>query len=255
MVKQGEQKLFYKDFGGLEKVTIIPFETHWGSKGFDKELFLKHVDWVGESDNTYALFVGDNIECATRDSVGAGVFEQEEIVDEQVDGFVEAVKPLADEGKVLGLHTGNHEWRVYKHSGLDIAKQMAKMLGVTYFGWTIHHLWKVGAQNYTAMSMHGSSGSRLPHTKIKAVLDRQNMSDVEVYIMGHLHQLSHHTRTFYMIDKRIRTVKEGEKHFLLCGSYLNHWGGYAEQAGYEMMRKGSPKVKLSGLEHRIKISL
>ena len=81
------------------------------------------------------------------------------------------------------------------------------------------------------------------------------MSDVDIYAMGHLHQLSHHTRTFYTVDKRGRRVVESEKHFLLCGSYLNHWDGYAEQAGYEMMRKGSPKLKLSGLEHQIRVSI
>jgi hypothetical protein len=169
--------------------------------------------------------------------------------------WCDKVRPLAEAGKVIGTHTGNHEARIYKSCGVDIARIMARELGIKYFGSTVHHLFRVGKESYTLMSMHGSGGSRLPHTKIKAVIDRANMSDVEIYLMGHLHQLSHHTRDFYAIDKRKRTVVQSQKHFVLCGNYLKHWGSYAEEAGYELTRSGSPKIKLSGLEHRIKVSL
>lgn len=255
MVKAGTQKLNVQTFD-LDKLILVPFgDIHMGSKGFNRDKFMEDLEWTEKVPNAYGLFMGDNIECATRDSVGAGVYEQDEIVEEQVEDFIKTVQPLVDAGKVIGTHTGNHEWRVYKNSGLDLTNQMAKRLGIKYFGWSVHHLLRVGDQSYTLFTTHGSGGSRLPHTKIKAVLDRQNITDVDIYLMGHLHQLSHHTRTFYQVDKRSKTVVEGEKHFVLCGSYLEHWGGYAEQAGYEMMRMGSPKVKLGGLERRIKISL
>ena len=254
-VKKGKQKLNVAKFKA-DKVTIVGLgDIHWGSKYCDTDLVKEHIDWIGERDNTYMIGMGDMIECATRDSVGAGVYEQDEIVDEQLDSIVNTIKPLADAGKIIGNHTGNHEWRVYKGIGVDLAKIVCDKLNITYLGWSVHHLIRVNNQSYIFYSAHGSTGARLPHTKIKAAIDRANISDAEVYLIGHTHQLAHHTRTFYRVNKSKRMVEEGEKHFVLTGSYLNHWGGYAEMSGYEMMRKGSPKIKLSGLEHRIKISL
>ena len=250
------QKLNIVDFKDLEHVTIVAFgDNHVGSKHCDEDLLKRHIDWVMKTPNNFALFIGDNIDAATRDSVGAGVYEQSEIIQEQMEHWCDLVRPLANHGKIIGTHDGNHERRVWKSSGILIGKVMAKDLGIKYLGPSVMHLVRVGGESYTMYSTHGSGGSRLPHTKIKAVLDRANMVDAEVYVMGHLHNLSHHVRQYYFIDKKSKSVREGEKHFVICGSYLNHWNSYAEEAGYEMMKKGSAKIKLSGLEHRIRVSL
>jgi hypothetical protein len=251
-----KQKLNVVDKSSLDHLTIVPFgDNHVGSKYCDGKLLREHVDWVLKEKNTMALFMGDNIDAGTRDSVGASVYEQSEIIDEQVQEWVGIVQPLVKAGKVIGTHAGNHEDRVFRATGVDITRIMAKEAGIKYFEWSIIHNVKVGGQHYVIYSTHGSGGSRLPHTKIKAVLDRGNMVDAEVYLMGHLHALDHHVRQFYRYDSRERRVVEGEKHFVLCGSYLSHWGSYGEHAGYELQKKGSPKVKLSGLEHRIRVSL
>jgi len=251
----GQQKLNTEKFNA-DKITLVPFgDNHLGSKFCDLDLLKQHIDWVYNSKDTYALFMGDNIDAGTRDSVGASVYEQTEIIDAQMEEWQNLVKPLVEKNKIIGTHSGNHEYRVYKSTGIDICKIMAKSLGIKYFGWNIINYFKVGNQNYTIFSGHGSGGSRLPHTKIKAVLDRMNMADAEIYLMGHLHALDHHVRQFYHLDKKKGIVIEAEKHFVLCGSYLNHWESYGAQAGYELLKKGSPKIKLSGIEKRIKVSI
>ena len=239
----------------LDKL-VLAFITdiHLGSKYCDRDLLRENLDWVMENDNVYVIDGGDLLETATRDSVGAGIFEQDEIVQEQLEEAKGLYKPLADSGKLLGLHRGNHEYRVFKHSGTNLTKVMAELLGVKYFGDGVLHYFQVGGENYTLYSCHGSSGAKLPHTKIKSCIDLANMVDVEVYMMGHLHQLSHHTREFYNINKRKRTVEKGQKHFVLGGSYLSHWGSYGQMKGYEMMRKGSAKIKLHGDKHVIRVS-
>lgn len=250
------QKLNLVDRRDLEHLIIVPFgDNHVGSKHCDIELLKQHIDWTMNEPNSMALFMGDNIDAGTRDSVGASVYEQTEIIQEQMEEWTRLVQPLVDAGKAIGTHSGNHEDRVYKAVGLDLGAMMARQAGMKYFGPSVMHYARVGDQNYTIYSTHGSGGSRLPHTKIKAVLDRANMVEAEIYLMGHLHQLSHHVRQFYTIDKRNKTVTEAEKHFVLCGSYLTHWNSYAEAAGYELMKRGSPKVKLSGVEKRIRVSL
>ena len=81
------------------------------------------------------------------------------------------------------------------------------------------------------------------------------MIDVEIYAQGHLHQLSHHVQNYYIVNKRNKTIEERQKHYIITGSYLKHWGSYAHVGNMEPARVGSPKIKLNGLEHIIKVSL
>ncbi len=253
--KSKEIKLNYMNFSDKEKVSLIlKGDEHFGSKYFDKK---EHNDWMKwiEKNDCYIIGMGDNLETATKDSVGAGIYEQDFFLDEQVEKWVEMNKKIAEQGKLMGLHRGNHEERIYKHSGLDITRMMCNMLGVKNFGvGTIHYI-KVGNQSYSMYTTHGHSGARLPHTKIKACIDLSNMVDVDIYGMGHTHQLSHHVRQFYRPNKRAKTLTETTKHFVLTGSFLTHWGSYAHEAGYEMMRKGAVRIKLHGEKSLIKVSL
>ena len=57
---------------------IFVGDCHNGSPQFDKLRFLKMLDYCREK-GIYVFLMGDLIEMATRDSIGAGVYEQEEI--------------------------------------------------------------------------------------------------------------------------------------------------------------------------------
>ncbi len=239
----------------VDKLTLVCMgDEHIGSQFYDEDTHLENLEWCYKNKSPIIL-MGDTMETATKDSVGAGVFEQDEIVQEQLEKAEKIYKPLAEKGLILGNHIGNHEARVYNHSGANLSKILAKLLGIKYLGVGAISNIKVGKESYTLYTTHGHSGSRLPHTKIKAVLDLSNMIDTEIYAMGHLHALDHHIRNMYSFDKRNKKIMEKQKHFILTGSYLNHWGGYAHIKGLEPARKGSPKIKLSGLEHRIRVSL
>jgi len=253
-VNELKPTLNYKKFD-VDKLTLnLIGDSHIGSKYFDEDLFKEIIEWTYEN-NTPCILMGDMIETATRNSVGAGVYEQQEIVQEQLEHFYYLIRPLAEKKLILGIHPGNHELRIFKDSGLNITKMMSKELKIPYLGWGKLHYFKVGKEGYTMYTTHGSSGARLAYTKIKGALNLSNLADAEIYAMGHVHQLSHHVQNFYSIDKRSRTVKESQKHFILTGSFLNHWGSYGHVKSYEPMRKGSPKVKLGGLEHSIRVSI
>ncbi len=238
-----------------DRLVLVPFgDLHTGSKHFDEELAREAVDWCVD-EGAFVLGMGDMLESATRDSVGSGVYDQTEILQVQMQHLYDILQPLVDKDLLLGMHPGNHELRVYKSSGVDITKIMCRELGVPYLGWGKLHRFKVNDQAYTLYSTHGSSGARLPHTKMKGCLDLANLVDAEIYCMGHLHQLAHHVRNFYTPNSRSKKVDEKQKHFLLCGSYLSHWGSYGHVKSYEPMRKGSPKIKLAGDKHQIRVSL
>ena len=229
-------------------------DEHIGSKHYDKKTHHEILDWC-EKENIPLILMGDELETATKDSIGAGVYEQEDIVQKQLENAVETYKPLADKGLILGNHIGNHEARVYNSAGANLSKILATMLNIEYLGVGAAHYFRVGNQRYTAYTCHGNSGARLPHTKIANVIKTANMVDVDIYAQGHVHQLSHHVQNYYSIDKSRKQVRESQKHYILTGSYLKHWGSYAQIANYEPARIGSPKVKMSGLEHQIRVSL
>ncbi len=246
--------LDYRKFDVDKLELILMGDMHLGSRHYDEDLHKEHIDYCLENE-TPIILMGDQIETATRDSVGAGVYEQSEIIEFQLEHFQRLMEPLANEGLILGMHLGNHEARLYGSSGIDLTKIMAKELGAKYYSWGQLHRFVVGNQGYTLYTTHGASGARLPHTKIKGVLDLANLADAEIYAMGHLHQLTHHIRNYYSIDLKNKKVIEEQKHFILTGSYLTHWGSYAHIKSYEPMRKGSAKIKLDGEKHQIRVSL
>lgn len=238
-----------------EKATIVLMgDEHIGSKFYDEDTHRRMLDWCYEN-KAPIILMGDEMETATKTSVGAGVFEQNEIVQGQLEKAVSLYKPLADEGLILGNHIGNHEARVYNSSGVNLSKILSQMIGSNYLGAGAAHYIRVGNQNYTMYTTHGSSGARMPHTKIANTIKLANMIDAEIYAQGHLHQLSHHTQNYYAVDKRSKTIKEKQKHYIITGAYLDHWGSYAHTAGMEPARKGSPKLKLGGTEKSIRVSL
>lgn len=242
-----------------EKFTIVLMgDEHIGSKNYLPDYHKNYLDWCCDTKTPF-IHMGDMLECATRNSVGAGVYEQNEIIQEQMEHAYNIYKEAIDKKLIMGMHIGNHEARVWKSSGINVTKLMAKQFNSKYFGFGKAHYFLVKCgkhkEGYTMYTTHGASGARLPQTKIKSVLDLANMIDVEIYGMGHTHQLASHTRVFYHLNKKNKMIDPGEKHFILTGSYMGHWGSYAHVANLEPMKIGSPKIKLSGKEHRIRVSV
>jgi hypothetical protein len=248
------KKIYYHKFDKDKQIIVPMGDIHYKTPQTDMDTVKSILDWGVENDAKFIL-MGDILETATRESVGAGVYEQSEIVQTQLEDMVKLFKPVAEEGCILGSHVGNHENRVYNSSGLNLSKIFATMIDVPYLGIGAAWMFRVGKETYTAYTTHGHSGARMPHTKIATVIKQNQMINTEIYIHAHLHQLSHHVQNYYEVNKRNKTIEEAQKHYLLTGSFLKHWGGYAQIAGYEPARIGCPKVKLSGLEHRIRISL
>jgi len=236
-----------------EMITLVlQGDPHVGAKTFDEESFQEDV--ARASDKGYFwLNMGDALETATRDSVGAGVYEQSEIVDKQLEHYLELVRPLTDKGLFVGSHMGNHEFRLYKSAGFDLSKQISRSTGTKHFGDGVVHYIRVGGQNYVVYTTHGSSGARMPHTKIKVAIDLEKMVEAEIYAMAHLHTLSHHVRQYYAFDKRNRQLVRAERHFIITGSYLTHWGSYAHQKGMEPSKIGSARIRLYGDKKKIQV--
>lgn len=226
-------------------------DAHLGSPQFDQPRFLAMLDYCLKN-RLYVLLMGDLLETATRNSVGAGVYEQESTPDSQYEQMTGWLRPLAEQGLIIGAHLGNHEERIYKESGFNVTKAMCRELGVKYLGdacWTHLH---IGNQTYVLYTMHGRTGSRFDGTALLA-LERISVSFfADLVAMGHAHKLI----TSSVIIQRVVNglVKEFKKYLLICGSYLKYDGGYGQTIGLPISKLGSPKVKFFGNKHDLFIS-
>jgi len=118
-------------------------------------------------------------------------------------------------------------------------------------GW---NLFKVGNQNYSVYSLHGSTGSRFVYTKLKALVDISHSFDAHIIVMGHIHDLADVSQIVEYVDLRSKTIQQRKKFLILTGHYLRYDKGYAQAKGYPISKLGSPKVKLFSEKFDIHIS-
>lgn len=253
--EENNPTLYYKKFDKDELKILLVGDEHIGNAQHNRKKLMVNLEWA-YNNKIHILHMGDGVESATRSSVGAGVYEQEDILDKQMSDWIAIYEPFVKEGLFLGAHVGNHEARVFKDDGVNIMRHMCRQINGKYLGVAKNIAFRVGNETYLLYTTHGASGARMPHTKIKGVLDLERIvDDVEIYAMGHLHQLSHHVRECYGINLRKKIIERKKKHFILTGAYLKYWNSYAHVKSMEPARQGSPLVTLDGNKHSINVSL
>jgi len=226
-------------------------DWHVGSATFDEKLLLENLKKCLD-EHIYMICMGDQLEMATRVSPGAGVFSQEK-PDNQIDWVIQQLKPLQEAGLLLGIHQGNHEARLSNVAGVNITKLMANAIGCRYLNHAAFHLLRVGKQSYTVHSTHGSSGARLPYSKVKAGLDVFRYVNAELVLYGHLHGLDQMSQLYYEVNKTRKVVETKKRKVVLTGSYLRYRGSYAEKKNMPPVPIGSPIITFYSDEHEMRV--
>ena len=229
-------------------------DLHYGHPECDDKRAKEMLEWALDN-KVYVLGMGDYIECGTRPSVGDSVYQQKLNPHKQMDTVVEWLEPLANEGLLLGIHTGNHEFRITQTTSIDVTKIMAKQLRVSYLGYAIWNLFSINGHKYTIYSNHGSSGSKFKHTKIKAIMDLTQWIHADCIAMGHVHSLAAEPVLIQRVDKGNRQVIEDTCYVVLTGSFLTWDKSYAQMKNMPITKLGSPKVKIYANKHDMKFSL
>jgi len=226
-------------------------DVHLGSPQCDIGKFETMLNYCYKT-NTPVYLMGDLIEMATRDSVGAGIYEQEFMGQNQYERMIEYLRPLARKNLLLGFLNGNHEDRVYQKTGIDVSKAMCRELGVPYLSNACWNLLRVGNQTYSIYLLHGRTGARFDGTALLA-LERISVSfHCDIVAMGHAHKII--SSIVLMQAVKNGKVTEHKKHLFITGSYLKYDGSYAQTAGLPISKLGSPKVKFFSDRHDINLS-
>ena len=239
----------YRDKKYLE--TFWFSDVHLGHHACDECMFLDNVKFVKDRKIPCAD-LGDLIENATRDSVGAGVYEQEEIAQQQLERAIEIYEPISKQIKVM--QPGNHEMRTMNKSGINLTRIMARMLKVPYAGAGVMHYLLVGNQRYTGYSHHGGSGATTVGGKLNAIKRPAGFIDADFIISGHLHDCLYNSMDSFYLDKRDKTVKKRTKHLIQNGAYLDWWNTYGQVKAYEPGTKGNALLIFDGNKKDIKVN-
>ena len=235
-------------------------DLHYGAPTCKIELAQEMLDYCLKK-HIYVIGMGDYIEMATRVSPGSSLYRQVKTPQDQMDFVTEMLRPLAKKGLLLGLHFGNHEERAFSLTGMNVVRTMARELSherkgssCRNLGYSAFHLIHVGKQNYDMYTTHGSSGSRTPETKLRAVRRYGEYIDVEIIAIGHVHDLLSTSFDHYRVNKSKRRVEFKKAFYIITGSYLGHEGSYAEQKAMIPGQLGSPKVRFLADKHDVFVS-
>jgi hypothetical protein len=226
-------------------------DVHYGSPQCDHDRFMANLEYCLKN-HVYIVLMGDLCEVATRHSVGSGVYEQEQIAEDQHEQICLWLRPLAEKGLILGSHQGNHGERVYKETGYNVDKALCRELSIPYLGDACWSEFKVGKETYTIYSLHGRTGSRFDGTALLAVERISTSFFADMVCMGHVHK----TINSIVLMQRVRhgRVIEHKKHLLITGAYLRYDKGYGQTLGLPISKLGSPKVKFYSNRHDLVIS-
>lgn len=199
-------------------------DVHYGASTFREDMFQKAIQHIKGTNNSYVILMGDLLEVGTRTSVGDGVYTQDCTSTEQYEYIIDELSLI--QNKIIGCHTGNHEARIYKQDGFDLTKQLCRELDIPYFDSHALNIFSIkGCYDFNVLTMHGVSGARLLQSKMKSLMDFQNIYDSDLYVMAHTHHCFTWNTPYYTRNGKKR------RYFLLSGSFMEYIGSYAQSKG------------------------
>ena len=251
----------------FKELLLIPTsDVHYGNPLHSASHFRRHLKLISDTPNAVTIFNGDIIEAVTKQSKG-DIYKQSKTPQDQADDILEMVYPIRR--KILGWTMGNHEYRIYSETGIDLCKYMAKQLGAAYRPEGILLKITFGSGNeghpekpytYWVYATHGYGGARTKSGKAVKVERTATWVHADAYTMSHDHVVNLAFDVYLMPDARTRKeVVSGRETGFTIGKVVEHrkiliktnaflkWGGYAEMGGFPPVDLETPIIKFSGI--------
>ncbi len=199
-------------------------DTHIGSSDFDIKGLIENLKYADSQENALVFFLGDGMNTAI---IGAKSDPYEDIMKPQQQlSFYSKILALAkgnqkltdvlnnlnSAGKIVVVHSGNHEDRITRAVGVSTTKMAADIAGVgeayaPFYASTTLLLRQPKAQDgkfpINIITHHGT-GVRNSDGIFRLI---RNVNNVDLAVIGHTHQHS------ISLDRTIKVDEDGEQYY------------------------------------------
>lgn len=244
----------------LKYVNLYTFaDLHIGDKFCNIEKIINRIEDIKNDDNAFVILNGDLMNNAIAGSV-SDFYGELLTPQQQMERVVELFEPIKH--KILLVSEGNHEKRSYKKVGLSPSRFIAFTLGADFIegAWLlfldfgIYNRRQDRSTTYTIYGKHGTGGGKRLGSKMNRVEDMSNIIDADLIIHSHVHTPMTAPVQKQRIDWRNKCIMNYTQYLLITNAYLN-FGGYGEEMGFAPSSMIMPKVRLSGTERQINITI
>jgi hypothetical protein len=216
-----EKKIEYK-YGDTIKLKPF-FDVHYGNTLCDIKAFKTYLN--ESDDKTYFFGGGDLLDSIVvtdkRYSKSMDKTETETIVDDQVSGLYDILKPYKD--RIISLGIGNHEYTIVKNCSTNPIKRLCEKLEVPYAGYSsffklIFNENNSRGRTVTFYYSHGyGGGSRTQGGNLTKFSKATTVFDADCYLFGHVHQLQYDSFPYLGIHGNKLVSKK--KYICICGTF------------------------------------
>jgi len=248
----------------FQAVYIIPLtDEQIGNPGFYEELFLGYRKWILERPNAFVLLPGDLYEEPVVGNKASNFWEMHLTPRRAKNKAKSLLKPLADEGRILGAVSGNHEFRAYKATGHDpmydtlselnlpvegknsIFDPDALVIRITFDGINKH-----GNESfvYKIYMSHGWGGARRTGAHVNKTEEMAAVvTNADVYVIGHEHTLyDSRWDSAYIPDRPANECIPIRQVFVGCGTFCRYTK-FQKRIQRRLPNLGAPRIRLEGV--------
>ena len=166
--------------------SIVPlFDVHYGSNGHREGKFLKYIEWIKNTPGLYVILGGDLMDNALDDGRGMS-YDQWIPPQSQLDDMTEMLAPIAH--RCLTMFPGNHEWRTYNKTGIDISKILADRLDIPYHTGPVLLNILAGEHKFTIDARLGFSRPATKGGQLNNAMKPMKWMDADFFLSGHTHE-------------------------------------------------------------------
>jgi UDP-2,3-diacylglucosamine pyrophosphatase LpxH len=249
-------------------IDLIPMgDVHVGLKCTDLKYFRSMVSWVLSDYDRYVIGMGDYMDSIIHTDKRFDIDlldKNNNTIEKQIKTVVDLYKPLADEGRLLGMLEGNHEAKLRTHTQNKVLNQICEQLKVPNLGYESMLTLNIQCektkgeytttQRYGIYATHGSGGSSSRSGRVGKLERLTQIADADLYLMGHVHDC------FITSDIRFRICGSKYvpyKYMCACtGGFLqsrttDETPTYLEQGNFKPLRVGVPKIQFHPKRHDI----
>lgn len=242
----------------FDEIEVIPIaDVHIGDEWTNINIVKSTIDYVLAKPNRFVILNGDLMDTALTMSV-SDTYAATMSPSQQIINTAQLFKPLVDNNRILAMGTGNHEDRVYKHTGVDASRFLAMEMGIQdrYSDNSFVLFVKFGkAESYTVnrpksnvysfYCSHGYGGGKKSGSKMNNVVDMPRTVEADIYIFSHVHDVMGKPSDSFRCDYQNMTLSRQTRWHLISNAWQD-FGSYGLKQGFPPASREVGYVVLNG---------